>query len=283
MYRRLFGATLLLGLVAVSFLDVRAQAPDKKPAAKDAETLAPGEYTGALKTTPGSDRVFTVTTETQKLVPTGTTRPKKAPYLVGYPNLNSAILKVYNLQGQYLKAQNQVANAKNVGALNKANQNLAKVGGQLQQAAVNLQVAALAAGINNTVALIRASGVQNFRIDTTKQDVDFQAMDDVKVRNVNLPEQFDEKGNPKKYTEKEKAELKGSDKTLPGYESSLDKLEAGQKVKVTLVMVKKKSTDDKDKDQDKDKDKDAEKKMQVKMIVILAEAPSTDNPKKKNN
>src|SRR5262245_40192923 len=50
--------------------------------------------------------------------------------------------------------------------------------------------------------------------------VEFQMAEKAKVRTMLLPETFDSKGNPKKYTEKEKAELRGKDKGLPGFESS---------------------------------------------------------------
>ena len=189
-----------------------------------------------------------------------------------------------------------------------AQQKVQSAAQKLQAAIVNYQNAAVVAGVRGANALaMGANGIPNFRIDTKKDDYDFQSIENVKVRTMNLPEQFDEKGNPKKYTDKEKAELKGKDKDLPGYEAQPDKLEAGQRVRVTLITVKKKTddkkTDDKDKekkdandadkdkdankDKDKDKakdankDKDDEKKMQVKMIVILEEADS--GKKKKDN
>ncbi len=129
-----------------------------------------------------------------------------------------------------------------------------------------------------------------FHVVNAAQKVDFQAEENVKVRIKALPEQFDDKGNIKTYTKEELAELKGKDKNLPGYESSLDKLQNGQIVQVTLGVHKKpkpvappaaspavEKDKDKDKDADKetdaskDKDKDAtsQHKLQVRMIVIL--------------
>jgi hypothetical protein len=92
-----------------------------------------------------------------------------------------------------------------------------------------------------------------------RDDFEVQAREGVKVRVLRLPAQSDEKGKPRKYTAKELARLKGKDRSLPGYESEPEKLEAGQRVTVTLVPVRKKGKDD------------AEKKMQVKMIVIVNE------------
>jgi len=141
-----------------------------------------------------------------------------------------------------------------------------------------------------------------------KKTVEFQHQEDVKVRTMILPEQFDDKGNLKEYTRAEKQALKGKDKKLPGYESSVEKLEAGQKLRVVLRTVKKPTEKDKDKekgkakandpdkekakandpdkdiDKDKDADADADKKKQVKLIVILEEAPdNAPKGKKKKN
>jgi hypothetical protein len=109
---------------------------------------------------------------------------------------------------------------------------------------------------------------------------------------MELPEQFDEKGNIKKYTKEELKQLKGKDTNLPGYESSFEALRPGQLVQVTLATHKAKKPaaspgDAKDKpaadkaaDKDKaaekdkpaaDKDKDSEKHKQVRLIVILKE------------
>src|SRR5262249_37754586 len=125
-------------------------------------------------------------------------------------------------------------------------------------------------------------------------DIEFQHRELVKVRTMILPEQFDEKGNIKKYTKEELKELKGKDKDLPGYESSLEKLEAGQVVTVTLAAYSrpKPKPEDKPRPEDKvnpedkinakDLDKvkpDEEKKMQVRVIVIKEEAPSAPERK----
>jgi hypothetical protein len=108
------------------------------------------------------------------------------------------------------------------------------------------------------------------------QEVNFQADANVKVRIKNLPEQFDEKGNIKKYTREELSALKGKDKELIGYESSVESLQPGQVVLVSLRSHKKPhsatvatSVSKKDKADDKGADSSTEHKMQVTMIVIL--------------
>lgn len=71
------------------------------------------------------------------------------------------------------------------------------------------------------------------------QDVTVKLHDDVKVRLANPPQKFDEKGRlVTRYTQKELAEMKGTDRTLPGYTADLTDLGNNQVVAVTLVQHK---------------------------------------------
>jgi hypothetical protein len=284
MLRRLIGATLLLALAAVLATgNLFAQDQKKAPAPKDSATFAVGEYTGTVKTTPASDRTFIVTLEDKKLVRVpGARGTGNIPIFAGFPNLNSSYNKLVSAQTKYVQAATKVNNAKNPKALASAQQGLNNAAVQLEQAAINFKSNAVSAGIINTAILNNATArsLRNVRIQVTKTDVEFQTKDPVTVRTMVLPEQFDEKGNPKKYTKQELAELKGKDKSAPGYESALEKLEAGQTVKVFLTELPvKKKADDKEKDAAV---KDPEKKMQVKTIHILSEA-DPDKGKKKPN
>ena len=109
-----------------------------------------------------------------------------------------------------------------------------------------------------------------------------------KVRTYDLPPNYDEKGNVKKYTAAELKDLKGKDSNLPGYESSFDQLQTGQVLKVTLARTKEpaKSDKDNDKDEDKDKDKDldkdksADKKSEVTLILIKSDGTSSSDSSK---
>jgi hypothetical protein len=281
MLRRLIGATLLLAVVAMlASGSVFAQEQKKGPAPKDSATFVAGEYVGTVKTTPASDRTFIVTLEQKKLVQGPARRGTgNIPIFVGFPGLNSAYTRLVNAQVKYNQAAAKVNTAKSQKALASATQNFNNAGVTLVQAANNFKTAAVSAGILNTALLNKAaSSLKSLRVQVDKYDVEFQTNENAKVRTMVLPEQFDDKGNPKKYTAKELAELKGKDKALGGYESALEKLEAGQSVKVVLAeMPGKKKTDDKEKDAAV---KDPEKKMQVKSIFILAEA---DQNKKKGN
>jgi hypothetical protein len=69
-------------------------------------------------------------------------------------------------------------------------------------------------------------------------DIEWQSIDDVKVRMLNPPPKFDDKGRIKRYTRKELQELKGDDKKTPGYPAEFSDLKAGQYVQVSLVQKK---------------------------------------------
>jgi hypothetical protein len=117
-----------------------------------------------------------------------------------------------------------------------------------------------------------------YKANVVRTEIEFQASEKVRVRTMKLPEQFDEKGNLKRYTSAQLAELRGKDsRGLPGYESSLDKLEAGQKVSVRLYAAPAKPAG-----KDKDTQGVAEKKMQVRLIVILSDATSEAWPMRKD-
>jgi hypothetical protein len=70
------------------------------------------------------------------------------------------------------------------------------------------------------------------------QNLDLQAVDDVKVRTLQLPPVFDDKGHPRKRTADELKELKGPDAKLLGYTAEFVNLKPGQVVEVTLGNVR---------------------------------------------
>jgi hypothetical protein len=122
-----------------------------------------------------------------------------------------------------------------------------------------------------------ANSIRNIQIETMKnqqqlvtykdvtKNVEIQADDNMKVRTLLLPVEYDEKGRPRKLTEKEKKALKGPDATQPGYMADFDSLKPGQEVKVFLA---------KSKNAHKAKGKDAadsKEKPKATMILILSE------------
>ena len=70
-----------------------------------------------------------------------------------------------------------------------------------------------------------------------KSNDKLMTIDDLKVRTQEPPVAYDEKGNKKKYTAKEKKELKGDPK-LPGYTAGFEDLKVNQIVEVWLVYKK---------------------------------------------
>src|SRR5262249_15183693 len=66
----------------------------------------------------------------------------------------------------------------------------------------------------------------------------FEPIDDLIVRLGQLPPIVDDKGKPRKYTDKEKRELKGPDPKLPGYTGSMADLKNDQVVTVYLQKKK---------------------------------------------
>jgi hypothetical protein len=304
--RRFVGVGLLLAsFVLLATLDAFAQEEKKdKPPAIDSSSLVSNEHVGILKTVPGSDRLFTLEVQSVKYVPAknpGRISPRLLRNSsVVARNYNNAVNNYAKVANQLGTAQAQAASAKTPRARQSAMNKVNNLSGSLNRAIATLQRAALAAEaqlIREGIAV--ANAMPGLKPIYSKKTVEFQAMEDVKVRTMVLPEQFDDKGKPKKPTKEELAELKGKDKTLPGYESALEKLEAGQKLRVHLAE-KKKSTDsakDKDnakekdpdldkekaKDKEKEKDKDGEKKKQVRMIVILEETAANAPKGKKND
>jgi hypothetical protein len=103
--------------------------------------------------------------------------------------------------------------------------------------------------------------------ETTK-DVEIAQAEDIKVRTINPPPVYDEKGKPRRHTPKELKELKGEG-NLPGYTADLNALKANQTVIVYYSPPKKKASGKKGEDLDKDALEDS--KPRARMVVILAE------------
>ena len=68
------------------------------------------------------------------------------------------------------------------------------------------------------------------------EDIELLLKDDVKIRQANPPEAFDDKGRPKKYSIKELKELKGDDLKTPGYPADFSDLINQSIVNVTLMQ-----------------------------------------------
>lgn len=109
---------------------------------------------------------------------------------------------------------------------------------------------------------------------TEVRPLDLEPIEGMIVRMKNPPLVFDEKGKPKKYTQKELKELKGDDPKLPGYQADFDSIRMGQIVQVVLTKKKPEKPVGKAKPVKKE---DAEflneERPLVKMVLIVAEPP----------
>jgi len=261
MMRRWFGLGLFLTTLAVLVVPATGAPKDKKgnaPAAEptDADTLPPGNFTGKLKTTPGSDGSFVLGVEYQHA-------ELKNPKQAIKPTTNPALTNLMRDQTRIAQLQQQIATARTP---QQAMQHM----NQLQQAMQQFQLHQAQAALNPG-----GKGAQQnpYVIKTETKDIQFWSAEDVKVRFKDPPSAFDEKGNIKKYTAEELKELKGPDKNLVGYEGSVDKLAIGMEVKVTTVKAKAKPAPKKDADKkDAAADKTGENKDKDKVAADKAAA-----------
>jgi hypothetical protein len=76
-----------------------------------------------------------------------------------------------------------------------------------------------------------------FTVKETQTNVEVLLTDDTKVRTARPPAAFDDKGNPKKYTDAELKELKGDD-NLPGFPADKGALRQGRVVLVAAAVTR---------------------------------------------
>jgi hypothetical protein len=115
---------------------------------------------------------------------------------------------------------------------------------------------------------------QMYSIKEHHHKVELQAADEAKVRTFRLPVEYDDKGKPRQYTQKELKELKGPDPKLPGYTAEWENLRVGQEVEVTIVRPKP-TPAPKARTKDKDRDFIAEdERIKATLIVIYADPPA---------
>lgn len=139
----------------------------------------------------------------------------------------------------------------------------------LQQGQMNLLKATTPQGVVQAQQQIARAQATLVSIETTTKEVEWTAAEDIKVRMANPPVQFDDRGQPKKYTQKELREMRGEDKLFP---AEFSDLKQDQIVQVTLVRKKglppRRPTR---KGKDVDPDLLADYLPQMAKIVILAE------------
>jgi hypothetical protein len=128
-----------------------------------------------------------------------------------------------------------------------------------------------------------ANGIVNAQVELAKNqanavtysegppiNLEFLADDNLKVRTLVLPVEFDDKGKPRRLTEKEKKALKGPDPKAPGYLADFDSLKQGQIVDVYLPKTKRAATKTRPA-KDQDESATRQERLKALMIVIRAE------------
>ncbi len=174
--------------------------------------------------------------------------------------------KLINLEGsqRYLTVQ----------VTNKIPQQNAQAAQQLANLQQQIAVARARRDVNQINNLTIEMAKHQRNLVTYKDDVqkyELEAPEDMKVRTMLLPVEYDDKGKPRALTDKEKKALKGPDPKLPGYDADFESLKNDQTVEVYLIKSKD-SPKPKTKDKDGDLVDDTSDKPKIAMIVILAEA-----------
>jgi hypothetical protein len=264
---------LLAALAGVAIMPAGAANPKQQPpgtpkssgqATVSADTLHSGRFTGTIVSPPDAERMLTLKIDYQNVQ----INQQALRSLKG--TLQREYQQVHRLQQQLQREMMQP---------NRQNQ-IAGTVRQLQQAIARLQIT-------------EARGGQNiYKTTPASANVSFQLEQEVKVRTTLLPEEFDDKGNIKKYSQAELNELKGNDRSLPGYQSSLEQLQAGCMVQVVQaahqqprrpVTAPPKNAKDAPEPATEDGKDSAvhEHKMQVKMVLILDDGTGRGLPNKK--
>ena len=275
-------ASLLLAAMAILTGDVVGQG--KKNNAQQPMTATDQDYiyleqakqvTGQILSFDDSSKTVSVRVEGTDWVP----NPNYKPMGNQYAQLNQH-------QAQLAQQQAVVSAAKSKAQTQAAMQQIAKLQGQIGQEMSKL-------GNVNPNNL-------PFKAQKHTRDFDLTMQDKVVYRKMNLELEYDDTGNPKSYTAAEKAKLKGTDTTKPGYKATASEFHANQIVYIYVSPAKKEtkspsssaSTADKDDKTDSPKsdtpktDAITVDKPTVRMLIINKEGASVTTPttpKKKKN
>lgn len=191
------------------------------------------------------------------------TNPKSPGYNQG-ANQQAQMWRTYN---EIQREQQRAAMAKSPREYQQAMQRIAQDMYRLQQDIMRMNQQAA----KGTIKIDQKN--QPFVVVTSSKDFELELTEKVVFRKLILPFEYDDTGNPKTYTEKEKAALRGEDKTKPGYMAKVEEFTPGMEVKLTLAAPKKKAVD-------KDAEKDAKAPEEtprptVSMVVMTKEGPQS--------
>ncbi len=275
-----FGSMLAL-LLAVATDDVFAQKKDKKGASKvESFTAEPADYAKIQNSRELAGSLVAVDAASKTLIfrvdfPRYEQNPKYKPPKTdkkgtATPNYAKEYDQINRTYADLQKQQKQAMLAKNPQERQKA---LFRI--QQDQMKLQQQQAQLIAKINQANA--KAAGKDVKALDPNNQpyitvssfkDYELPIADEAPVRKLFLNLEYDDTGNVRKYTDKEKEELRGKDKTKPGYLAKFEDLQPTQEVKLSLTPAKAKK-----KDPDADEGVVNLARPTVTMIVMTKELP----------
>ena len=272
--------------VAQKKKDAKDKDKDKYPAAMDADYKAiqkQKELNGKLVTIDGA--MVTLRVEYPHSEANPNYKPPKVitnPKTAGYNSQANQQAQMYKTYNDIMQQQQNAAKAKNPQEYQRAMMRVQQDMAKLQQEIMRMNQQMAKAGAANA-----DPNNQPFIIVSSTKDFDLELKDKVVLRKLVLAFEYDDLGAPKTYTDKEKAELRGDDKSKPGYMAKLEDFRAGQEIKLSLTLPKKKEAD---KDAEKEKDAKAPEEVIrpiVTMVVMTKDAATTstiqgaDDKKKK--
>jgi len=288
-----FGAALAVLLASAGTDEVFAQKKDKKADSK-ANPATPADYalmqknkevTGTIIGVGGGGVSISLRVDTPHMEPNPNYKPPTVtnPNAAGYnqqANQQYQQLRQYNdIQRQMQQAAKAKSPQEQQRIMNRLQLDMARFQ-QDQQRQLAQQMAKAVKGAKNPGG---NSNSEPFRIVHQYKDYEFELQEGAVLRKVFLATEYDDTGNIKEYTEKVKAELRGTDKTKPGYLARLDEIIPGAEAKLTLIAPKATKKDPKAKDDDGIGNVD---RPIVKMVVLTKESTSTPvvggAPKKKD-
>jgi len=241
------GRTLGFVVLTASFLAsfpgaVTAQNKEVADAATDQDykvLQSVKEMTGKLAAINTGSITFRI--DIPHMVPNPKYRPPK-----GNNNVNNQLNNLYRQQVKAMATPNPI----------QRQIKMQQVFAKMQQLQMQMMQQAVAANSN--------PNNQPFMVAHQYKDFDLDMSDKVILRKMFLETEYDDKGELKTYTDKEKADLRGKDLSQKGYTAKMEDLQTGQIAEIYLKMPKKTKpasdpdkTDDKAKDADKDKAKKA--------------------------
>jgi hypothetical protein len=286
-----FGGAIALLLALATVDDALAQ--KKKDGGKAKGTPAtPADYlqlqnrkdiTGTILAAGGPGNTVSIRLEFPHLEPNPNYKPPTVtnPKAPGY---NAQANQQYQMMRQYEQIQREMQQAAKAKTPQEQQRLLAKA----QMDLMRFQMQHQQQYMKDLAKLTKEPGKTNpanepFHVVTTTKDYELEVQEGALVRKMFLPTEFNDTGSLRVYTEKEKAELRGDDKTKPGYKSKLDEAAPGTEAKLFLTPAKVKKKDAKPDDEGVG----AVDRPTVNMIILTKESSTPSipigDPKKKKD